>query len=326
VTDMIPGRTFHRLSSRVFSGATMRRVIEPILADIQNEYGRAAGDARVWRSSWILVAGYFALLKALALYSVQELLRAPLNLTDDERRSVVRSLVWAALLTAATTVALVFVPMMGLPLRLHFRFRSFYLLALLPQALPLAMPVGLTLGIVAAFGGRPASPASKRTIFTIAVLVAMVSFAVMAWVMPRSNQAFRTAVFQDAGNGGAPRKGIAELTLSELRRERVAAIHQGELHRARRIAIALHTRSSIAFAPALMVVFAFSLLNRFRLLGRIRLAFIAVTIFAAYFVIANGGEYLATRGDVGAFAGVWLPNLLLVLGATALRLTDQRSA
>jgi lipopolysaccharide export LptBFGC system permease protein LptF len=298
----------------------MRRVIEPVLADIQNEYAQAPSDARAWRRGWILAAGYFALLKALALYSVEELWRAPLNLTLDERRSVVRTSVWAALITAATTAALLIPPLINLPLRVPFRFRAVYLLALIPQALPLAMPIGLTLAIVAALGGRPASPASKRTIFAVAVLCAMVSFAVMAWVMPRANQAFRTLVFQDAGNHGAPGKGYAELTLGELRRERVDAIRHGDLHRARGIAIALHTRWSIAFATALMAAFALSLLNRFRSFGRMKLASIACAVFTAYFLI---GEYLATRGDLTAFAGVWLPNLLLVLGATVLRLTER---
>jgi lipopolysaccharide export LptBFGC system permease protein LptF len=56
-----------------------------------------------------------------------------------------------------------------------------------------------------------------------------------------------------------------------------------------------------------------------------KLAAIACAVFATYFLVANGGEYLAIQGYLTAVAAVWLPNLLLVLGSVALSISDRRA-
>jgi hypothetical protein len=323
---MIPGRTLHRLAVRVCSSTTLERVIEPILADIQKECADTIGQHRTWRCRWIIACGYAVLFKALALYLIERSMGTSLAFTRDDRRNLLCTCAWAALLTAGMTGALVLVPLLSFPLPVPSRFRAVYLIALIPQALPLALPSGLTLAIIAALKGRLVSPASKRSIYGVAVLCAVGSFAVMAWVMPRANQAFRAAAFQDAGNQGTPKKGTAELSLSELQRERAVALQLGDVRRARSAQIALHLRWSIACTSALMAAFALSIVTRFGTVGRGRLILLACAVFAAYFLIANSAEYLARGGDFLAVAAVWLPNLMLFVGSLTLRIRDRQQA
>ena len=81
---------------------------------------------------------------------------------------------------------------------------------LAPQALVIAVPVGLTVGMV--IGARSLV---SRSILPLALAIALcgslVTFAVNAWIVPASNQAFRFAAVQ-----WTPLRGAAELNLVEL--------------------------------------------------------------------------------------------------------------
>ena len=100
---MIPGRALHRLSARVCSAKTLERSVEPAIADLQQEYAGAGGVAgRVW----ILLTGYFAILKVIAIcvgsVSVE---------TDEERRTLVRTLESCAVMVALILVMLMVPPL-----------------------------------------------------------------------------------------------------------------------------------------------------------------------------------------------------------------------
>jgi len=83
---------------------------------------------------------------------------------------------------------------------------------LAPSALVIAVPVGLTVGMV--IGAR--SRVSSRilpVVLALALLGSLLTFGVIGWVVPASNQAYRltlTAVQR------TPRRGAAELNLVEL--------------------------------------------------------------------------------------------------------------
>jgi membrane protease YdiL (CAAX protease family) len=288
----------------------MHRLVDPIVADMQREHGDAIRHGRVWRSRAILLLSYLGFAKALAFYGVERISRAPLDLERNERRVLGRTLAWGVLLIAVVTAALTAIPLLFVPVRVLSRFRPFYLFALIPQALPLAMPVGSTLAIVVGLGGRAVTRTTKRTILAGAVICSVVSFATLAWVMPQANQAFRIAVFRDAGIAGIPMKGHAEMTLGELKAEIVLANRLDEPRRARTAAMAFHFRWSIPCATLVMVVFAVSLLNPGRA-RRLRLVAILTATFVGYLLAATGGEELAFRGYLSPVVAVWLPNLLL---------------
>ena len=102
---MMPGRMLHRLAARVCSAKTLERVVEPAIADLQKEY-QAADASGMWRRAWILIAGYGAILRVIAICGLSVSLAAA-----DERRSLIATLTWSCLLIAAATGLLLLPPL-----------------------------------------------------------------------------------------------------------------------------------------------------------------------------------------------------------------------
>ena len=82
---MIPGRVLHRFAAVICNAKTLEQVIEPAIADLHKEYHGAAA-AHFLRRGWILIAGYCAILKVIAICAV---IVAPVR--DDERRALRRT-------------------------------------------------------------------------------------------------------------------------------------------------------------------------------------------------------------------------------------------
>jgi hypothetical protein len=82
------------------SRATIERLVDPILTDIQAEARAAADRGQRWTSRWIRVAGGIALIKALVLYGWTEFRRVP-DWPADERRALVHTLAYSTVVTAA---------------------------------------------------------------------------------------------------------------------------------------------------------------------------------------------------------------------------------
>jgi hypothetical protein len=120
------------------------------------------------------------------------------------------SIWWSAMAITVAVLAL------DLPFLLHspgdFDFRRWLLMALFlaPQALVIAVPVGLTVGMVMGAPSR-VSPRILPVVLLVALLGSLVTFAVIGWVVPASNQAYRFAAVQ-----WTPLRGAAELNLVEL--------------------------------------------------------------------------------------------------------------
>src|SRR6185295_10425114 len=51
------------LAAHICAPATMERLIDPVIADLQIEHSEALARGQVWRSRWIRVAGYTAFWK-----------------------------------------------------------------------------------------------------------------------------------------------------------------------------------------------------------------------------------------------------------------------
>jgi len=297
----------------------MHRLVEPALADIQKEHRDALANGQQWRCRWIVVDGYLRLCAGIAMYALAHSFASSIDLNPHDRQSLGRTFAWSVGLVAAFTAILVAIPLIKLPLHVPSRLRGLYLLALIPQAVPLAMPIGFMLGIVAAFNGVALSRRSTRTVIRAAFAGSVISFLVMGWLMPYSNQTFRTATFHDAGNSGIPRKGFAEMTLSELSRERAFLIQQGDHHEARGAAIFWHLHWSIPAAILSTAAFALALITRFPSFTRKQLMAVVCGVLTAYYLAANGIEFLAQRGNLPAIVAPWMPNVLLLVSSRFLK-------
>ena len=97
---MMPGTTLHRLAAHLCSAKTLERVVEPAIADLQKEY--AASSGRAWQRGWILLSGYSAILKVIAICAMS------VSTTDeDERRALSRTLAWSVGWIAAISALLI---------------------------------------------------------------------------------------------------------------------------------------------------------------------------------------------------------------------------
>jgi len=134
----------------------------------------------------------------------------------------VRGSIWwsgAAIMAAVLVLDLPFVihfysPAPVDPLR--WLLMSFFLA---PQALVIAVPVGLTVGMVISARSR-ASSRILPVVLALALLGSLLTFGVIGWVVPASNQAFRLTAVDQAYRLTAvqrtPRRGAAELNFAEL--------------------------------------------------------------------------------------------------------------
>jgi hypothetical protein len=175
-----------RFLVRRCSTTTMERLVDPILSDIQIEAAAAAAREQLWAGRWIWMAGTLALLKALVLHIWTHFWRIQ-HWPADDRRAVARTLAYSAAVTAAA------IPLLMLPVFTRFPATRWTELAgyLIPQALPIAVPVGLFIGLIYGFRAQMVSVRPRAALVIAAIACSVSSLAVLAWLVPVSNQAFR---------------------------------------------------------------------------------------------------------------------------------------
>ena len=310
---MIPGRALHRLAANICSEKTLERVVEPAIADLQQEYCGAGNLATRVR---ILLAGYVAILKVIAMCAVSVSLESA-----DERRAVARTLTWSVTIVVLIT-ALLMVP----PLYRHRppSVRGWEIATtLLPQALGLAIPLGVAFGIAFGLGSR-ATMSIAKMLLLCALAASVLNFGVLAWGVPAGNQAFREVTFRELRARGYQvavidlPKGYSEMKLSELRGEITHHLADGQPRRARRLTFSFHLRFALAAATlALVSVLLAAPVNRRG--WRVALAFGAC---CAYWVLMIAGDFGSRRGYLMPPLGAWLPNVVLI--ATAMLIASWR--
>lgn len=315
---MMPGRMLHRLAGFICSAKTLERVIEPAIADFQKELF-AVDQGNVFRRVTVLIEGYAAILKAITMCAFSISVA-----TKDDRCAVVRTLAWSCTLTVAVTALLMWPPL----LTVEGRLSSIVLARLIPQAIPLAIPIGLTFGIAFGIAGRTATRGIARVILLLALLASLISFAILGWVMPAANQAYRESIAQTAGFTGQLTKGPNEMTFSELDREVAIALAAGNVERAGGYAWSFHLRFALSAASVVLAGFVFATAVRAVAMR----ALIALIACFAYWALIYIGEGLAVywpiapafAGTIPAFVGAWLPNVALI--ATAIVIASSRSS
>jgi hypothetical protein len=317
-----PGDRLRTIAARVCRARTMERLIDPALADLQVEYENAVLRGRKWESRWVWISGHLAFFQAVVVHGGARTIGILDELTDEDRRTLIRTSGSSAAIIAIGTVVLAAVPF------LRFLTRSDpnaarLALYVIPQALPISVPVGLTFGILWGLGGAAASRRSRTLVLIAAVTSSVASFTMLAWVAPVANQAFRVSVARHS-----LAKGTNELTLGELGRLLEPGARDPMTRPAshsRGLALNYHTRWALAGAPLVLSFFAVALTSR-RQRGRLMPGLAGFAAIFGYYVIMSEARGFALDRTVPAFAAAWAPNAaLLILSVAVMRAGSGRS-
>ena len=316
---MIPGRMLHRLAVVLCSTKTLHRIVEPAIADLQNEY---AAPTQQIRRAWALLRGYVAIAKVIAMCALSVSVAE-----DDGRMAIVRTMTWsftlAVLFTALLMLPPLFTTLSMLPLlsTADGDLASISIAALIPQAVPLAIPIGFAFGIALGLDRRTVNRGMVKAILLCALLGSVVSFVTLAWLMPAGNQAYRESIARTAGISRPLTNGPSEMSLSELHRQAAIAAAAGDEQNAHSYAWFFHLRFALAGASVVLAGFLLAT----AVAGIAASAFISLGACLAYWALIYIGEWLAVNhASAPAFVGAWLPNLTLT--AVAIYMVSSRSS
>jgi hypothetical protein len=308
-----PGTRLRALAARLCRPHTIERLVDPTIGDLQTEHEHALRNGRIWESRRIWVLGHLALAGVLAVHACLRAAAMLVDPRDDDHRPVRRT-VLVSLAVAAVGTLVLMLPFLSEMRRRH-PHRADIVWFLIPQALPLAIPVGLTFGILWGLGRIPVSSRSRAAILSLAFVASLVSFTMLAWVVPMANQAFSVSVV-----GHPLPKGIRELSLGELR----AAVAAPERAPAAHIlALEYHKKWALGSAPVTLAFFALAVTRR-RQCGRIMFLVAGCFAIAGYYAVMFCAVALRLH-YTSAFAAAWMPNITFVLVSLAiLKLTSKR--
>lgn len=284
-----PGTTIRAIAAHLFDARTMERCVDPTVADLQAEHEDAVKCGRRWRSARIWIVGNIALLQVMALHGGLRAMETLRELAGDDRRAVLRTVAASTAIIVIGTLVLAMVPFVNIVSPNHPRSveLAFYLI---PQALPLSVPIGLTFGILWGLGRMSPSPRTQTIVLMLAFGASLASFAMLAWVVPNSNQAFRVSMM-----GRPLPKGDNEFTTGELRQRLNAGTRQSpplaSASAPPRLALNYHGRWALGSASFFLAMFAVALTSR-RQWGRTVLFFTGGVVLFAYFVIMYSAREL----------------------------------
>jgi hypothetical protein len=297
---MIPGRVLHRLSVCICSPKLLERIIEPAIADLQKEFDSNAAS-HPGRRVWVLIHGYCAILKVMAICAIGVSIA-----TDDERNTLARTCAWSVAFMLAAMGVLILVPLWSAAPGLG---SAKHLIQLTPQAVPLAVPVGLAFGVAFGLAGCAVTRTMAKAILLVAAAASLVSFVMLAWVMPAANQAFRMDWAHSQGYERMPQKGSNEMTILELQREIKVAAARGDVRTVHHRLWFLHMRYALSLASIALGGCLLALRSR----GRGVRAFAAFITCGAYWGLLVFGEaYSGYYRHFSGIAAAWLPNVVLL--------------
>jgi lipopolysaccharide export LptBFGC system permease protein LptF len=294
-----PGTRLRAIAARLCNPRTMQRVIDPTISDLQAEFEDARERGRRWEAARIWIAGHMALLRVIALHGGLTTMEALRDLPGDDRRAVVRTIAATSTIVIGGTLFLAMVPFMNAVLRSDPRSLELAVY-LVPQVLPLSIPVGVLFGIL--WGLVRVSRPTRAVVLLLAFGASAVSFTNVAWLVPISNQAYRTSI------AGQPLpKGDSELKLGELRQR---------LESGTRMALNYHARWALGAAPLALAVFAVAFASR-RQWSLMSFFAGCVAVLGSGVVIYSARE-LGLARTVSPFAAAWVPNLAFLMLSAAI--------
>ncbi len=313
--DRVPGTRLRRFAERTFDRETLDRVILPALADLQHE-SSAAESGRLWRQLTSLRA-YWGIWKTIGWCLVGDAVR--------DREGTTASLGRRTIVFLPMLVAVLMAPsawwMFGFASKHGARPALTAGAFLIPASLLVALPAAFFLA-VAMYRARADQPSTRLLPSALAgsVACAVVVLALLMVVVPASNQAFRSLVFQtfnlslpDAPRGPL-RKGLPEMTWLELNEHirHAPSNRQADLARA-------HRQQRFAFVGSVFVLGLLGLGVAGRWRSRVVTLGAALALLAVYGVCFGLGAGLNNGGYPSTY-GVWTANgAFFVIGLRLLR-------
>jgi len=307
-----PGDGVRAIASRVFQPETMESVIDPIVADLQCEYGDTLMRKGHWPARLTLVRSYAGLAGAVITLGARYMCdpRSANPGSEVARTWIVSVLAWSIF-----TVALV------LPALLSSRwwdgdvfFGAILSLTLVPQALPLSIPAGLCVAVLLA--GRGKEPSSRRfwTVLGIALVFTALVWALLEWAVPEGNQTFRQMMAARlSGREITLEPGLNELGLSRLARlnDPAAVWHY-------------HVLWAICFAAAPLGLLAYGLAGYVR--RAVSAVVLAIALIMSYSTCVWMFAERPLHTPLPLVAEAWLPNMTFFFVAGLVLLRHRRSS
>jgi lipopolysaccharide export LptBFGC system permease protein LptF len=284
----------------------MEQLIDPLIADLQSEYAAARREGRTWLAQWIRASAFVAFAKVVVWHEGQRLIDSLRTTSIGDRRVVIRVAGASAMAIAAVTLLLVAVPLIRWQLDSRFSRIAY----LVPQALPIAIPVGAATGIVFGLGGRHRVRYARTAILPMALAGCVVSFAMVAWIAPTANQAFRMSVAGELARG----RGLPELTLGELgllvSRDAGARRDLLQSHEGAELRFNYQFRWAVSAATLVLAGFALSV-TRLTTQGFTRWLIVGLALFG-YYELMYFGRAAALNLALTPVAAAWLPNVVFM--------------
>jgi Lipopolysaccharide export system permease LptF/LptG len=294
-----------RFLARACGDDTMARIVDPILADMRFECGRPR-----WR-------GYVALARALTVYAIASAPDCARRIWTEDEGAVPKTVLACVVTTIVVAAPLIMLPLVASvwPSRISAA-RTVVLLA--PQALILALPASLLVAIPMVFRRVAERRRAVLRSLGIAVVCALATLALIVFVMPEANQAFRVAA---SGRADIPR-GLSEMSLGDLR-ERIEILNltPGGVRVARTYEYTYQLRLALGCIalPIWLLASAMTTSNRVRRRPVI-IGALAIVVYAGSSFLLDTAAYalFASSASVPAFVAAWLPTATLLLIAAGL--------
>lgn len=318
MTTTGPGALARALASRYCSATTMRRIVDPAVADLQAEVDEAARSGDRWRARAAWLTGQLALWRALMWHGACDATALVAEPSADRRllaklAGLAGSLAVASAVAFAVAASVIIAKWRPLPVTPA----SAVLLA--AHMIPLVLPIAVALAILWV---RVRDGVSRRRAATssLALGAALTSLAFVGWILPAATRATSRST-ETIGRAAAP-----TATLDQQReRARVDEI-MGNAS-ARITALNDNLRWALAAAPLALAVFAIALASNRRRIWRTALGSVASV---AYLLVLIVSLQLGVIRVLPVPVAVWAPNVLFVLAGmavmTTLRHGDLRKA
>ncbi len=301
-----PGARLRSVAARVFDPATLERLIDPAIADLQHEHDAAIRRGLVWRGRWVHTAGCIAVWKVMAASAATASTHAITGWARADSCAMGRTIGYSLVTIAGVVALLIWWPLSRFAPRVPPANVEWMVIYLVPQALGVAIPLGLMFGILSGLRGRVATRRVRRSVAALAIVCSIATLVIVASTMPAANQAFRELMA-----GHRLTRGINEMTLGELARTPAQNIRLISAT-ANRLAFEFHFRLALAFAPLALGLFALAVSAVWRGTYRVRgLVIVGSLTSIAYYALLFWARQYGYAADQHARSAVaWVPNLL----------------
>ena len=297
-----PGTRLRALARRFCDPATLERLIDPVLADLQFEHAEAVRDGRLWRARRIRLASYMAFCKVAAL--------AVFASGRHGARAIAVGLSMATLLSALA----IGVVLANTPATIDTQGKIGWLvLYLVPQALAISVPVCIALGLFVWIRGEGADPSTKRTVFRLMRLTLLLAVVNTGWITPAANIAYRNVVGR-----GVTFRGANELTFVELGRRVYQGSPRTALDGPLPMTFWLNARLALTIAPVLLCVLALAGATTLHRRSGAAVVLTTLAVFVGCYLLFPADQIAELTRWLPAAAIAWIPDVIVALATVNL--------